>query len=195
MCLRGRAGESRREEGGSGTSVTRISQRSTLPTSPTVGAMASKPVMEGKAVLFKHFGGVDAFDIEVGLRGDLGRFVSLLGSLLIDPLHTQFFVLSLSLSRVRRIPRHSAFSHISIPTLVSKPLNRPDDRRTTVRDFSFCLSIHLAQHSFLSLLPHSPRLFVFRSMNLIRTNLSRRLPALQVPLAVSTSKILKVRPS
>lgn len=29
------------------------------------GALASKPVMEGKAVLFKKFAGVDAFDIEV----------------------------------------------------------------------------------------------------------------------------------
>jgi malate dehydrogenase (oxaloacetate-decarboxylating)(NADP+) len=30
-----------------------------------VGALASKPVMEGKAVLFKRFAGIDAFDIEV----------------------------------------------------------------------------------------------------------------------------------
>lgn len=30
-----------------------------------IGALASKPVMEGKAVLFKHFAGVDAFDIEI----------------------------------------------------------------------------------------------------------------------------------
>ncbi len=30
-----------------------------------VGALASKPVMEGKAVLFKKFAGVDVFDIEV----------------------------------------------------------------------------------------------------------------------------------
>lgn len=29
------------------------------------GALASKPVMEGKAVLFKKFAGVDAFDIEI----------------------------------------------------------------------------------------------------------------------------------
>ncbi len=29
------------------------------------GALASKPVMEGKAVLFKHLAGVDVFDIEV----------------------------------------------------------------------------------------------------------------------------------
>lgn len=30
-----------------------------------MGALAAKPVMEGKAVLFKKFGGVDVFDIEV----------------------------------------------------------------------------------------------------------------------------------
>ena len=30
-----------------------------------IGALASKPVMEGKAALFKKLGGVDAFDIEV----------------------------------------------------------------------------------------------------------------------------------
>ena len=30
-----------------------------------IGAQASKPVMEGKAVLFKRFAGVDVFDIEV----------------------------------------------------------------------------------------------------------------------------------
>jgi malate dehydrogenase (oxaloacetate-decarboxylating)(NADP+) len=30
-----------------------------------IGAQASKPVMEGKAVLFKKFAGIDCFDIEV----------------------------------------------------------------------------------------------------------------------------------
>jgi malate dehydrogenase (oxaloacetate-decarboxylating)(NADP+) len=30
-----------------------------------IGALASKPVMEGKAVLFKKFAGVDVFDIEI----------------------------------------------------------------------------------------------------------------------------------
>ena len=31
----------------------------------TIGPLASKPVMEGKAVLFKKFAGIDAFDIEL----------------------------------------------------------------------------------------------------------------------------------
>jgi malate dehydrogenase (oxaloacetate-decarboxylating)(NADP+) len=30
-----------------------------------IGAMAAKPVMEGKAVLFKRFSGIDVFDIEI----------------------------------------------------------------------------------------------------------------------------------
>ena len=30
-----------------------------------IGPLASKPVMEGKAVLFKQFAGIDVFDIEV----------------------------------------------------------------------------------------------------------------------------------
>lgn len=38
------------------------------------GAAAAKPVMEGKALLFKILGGVDAFDIEVGTQ-DVDSFV------------------------------------------------------------------------------------------------------------------------
>ena len=33
-----------------------------------VGALAGKPVMEGKAVLFKRFAGIDVFDIEVNVK-------------------------------------------------------------------------------------------------------------------------------
>ncbi len=41
-----------------------------------VGALAGKPVMEGKAVLFKRFANVDVFDIEVEVEaGDMGAFV------------------------------------------------------------------------------------------------------------------------
>lgn len=39
-----------------------------------IGAIASKPVMEGKAVLFKKFAAVDSFDIEID-EVDAGRFV------------------------------------------------------------------------------------------------------------------------
>jgi malate dehydrogenase (oxaloacetate-decarboxylating)(NADP+) len=40
-----------------------------------LGALASKPVMEGKAVLFKRFADVDAIDLEVGTE-DVDEFVS-----------------------------------------------------------------------------------------------------------------------
>ncbi len=38
-----------------------------------LGALASKPVMEGKAILFKKFGALDAYDIEVD-ETDIDRF-------------------------------------------------------------------------------------------------------------------------
>ncbi|TLD96302.1 malate dehydrogenase [Helicobacter jaachi] len=40
-----------------------------------IGALASKPVMEGKAILFKTFANVDAFDIEVNEK-DIDKFVA-----------------------------------------------------------------------------------------------------------------------
>lgn len=40
-----------------------------------IGAVASKPVMEGKAVLFKHLAGIDAFDLELE-ADDVDSFVS-----------------------------------------------------------------------------------------------------------------------
>ena len=45
-----------------------------------IGALASKPVMEGKAVLFKKFAGIDCFDIEVD-EPDPDRFVQTVASL------------------------------------------------------------------------------------------------------------------
>ena len=40
-----------------------------------IGPLASKPVMEGKAVLFKKFAGIDVFDIEVAEK-DVERLVN-----------------------------------------------------------------------------------------------------------------------
>ena len=45
-----------------------------------IGASASKPVMEGKAVLFKRFADVDAFDVEVDER-DPARFADIVCAL------------------------------------------------------------------------------------------------------------------
>ncbi|RYB05632.1 NADP-dependent malic enzyme [Lichenibacterium ramalinae] len=45
-----------------------------------IGALAGKPVMEGKAVLFKKFAGIDVFDIEVDAQ-DPERFIDVVAAL------------------------------------------------------------------------------------------------------------------
>lgn len=45
-----------------------------------IGALASKPVMEGKAVLFKKFANIDVFDIEV-TETDVDKFVDIVAAL------------------------------------------------------------------------------------------------------------------
>src|SRR5487761_2534668 len=45
-----------------------------------IGALAGKPVMEGKACLFKKFAGIDVFDIEVG-ESDPDRIVDVVAAL------------------------------------------------------------------------------------------------------------------
>ena len=45
-----------------------------------IGPLASKPVMEGKAVLFKKFAGIDVFDIEVDQK-EIDRFVEVVAAL------------------------------------------------------------------------------------------------------------------
>ncbi|HEY5225287.1 MAG TPA: NADP-dependent malic enzyme [Methylovirgula sp.] len=45
-----------------------------------IGPLAAKPVMEGKAVLFKKFAGIDVFDIEVA-ETDVDRFVDVVAAL------------------------------------------------------------------------------------------------------------------
>jgi malate dehydrogenase (oxaloacetate-decarboxylating)(NADP+) len=45
-----------------------------------IGPLASKPVMEGKAVLFKKFAGIDVFDIEVA-ENDVQRLVDVVAAL------------------------------------------------------------------------------------------------------------------
>jgi malate dehydrogenase (oxaloacetate-decarboxylating)(NADP+) len=45
-----------------------------------IGPLASKPVMEGKSVLFKKFAGIDVFDIEIDAR-DVDRMVEVVAAL------------------------------------------------------------------------------------------------------------------
>src|SRR5687768_6760223 len=46
-----------------------------------IGPLASKPVMEGKGVLFKKFAGIDVFDIEIAEKNDLDKLVDIIASL------------------------------------------------------------------------------------------------------------------
>ena len=46
-----------------------------------IGPLAAKPVMEGKAVLFKKFAGIDVFDIEINERNDLDKLVDIIAAL------------------------------------------------------------------------------------------------------------------
>jgi len=45
-----------------------------------IGALAGKPVMEGKGILFKKFAGIDVFDIEVNEK-DIDKFVEVVAAL------------------------------------------------------------------------------------------------------------------
>src|SRR5665213_662183 len=46
----------------------------------SIGPLAAKPVMEGKAVLFKTFAGIDTFDIEIA-ENDPAKLVEIIASL------------------------------------------------------------------------------------------------------------------
>ncbi|MDB5883241.1 MAG: bifunctional protein : malic enzyme [Ramlibacter sp.] len=46
-----------------------------------IGPLAAKPVMEGKAVLFKKFAGIDVFDIEIAEKDDLDKLVDIIAAL------------------------------------------------------------------------------------------------------------------
>src|SRR5213079_2415578 len=54
-----------------------------------IGALAGKPVMEGKGILFKAFADIDVFDLEVGSENpeDVIRFCQLLEPLSIPVFH------------------------------------------------------------------------------------------------------------
>ena len=51
-----------------GNLVAVISNGSAILGMGNLGALASKPVMEGKAVLFKRFADIDSIDLEIGAK-------------------------------------------------------------------------------------------------------------------------------
>ena len=76
-----------------------------------IGPLASKPVMEGKAVLFKKFAGIDVFDIEINER-DPQKLIEIIASLeptfgginLEDIKAPECFVVERELRKRMRIP-------------------------------------------------------------------------------------------
>ena len=65
---------------GKGNLVGVISNGSAVLGLGNIGALASKPVMEGKCMLFKRFAGIDAFDIEID-EADPEAFVRIVRAL------------------------------------------------------------------------------------------------------------------
>ena len=65
---------------GRGNLVGVITNGTTVLGLGNIGALASKPVMEGKAVLFKKFAGIDVFDIEIN-ETDPDKLVTIIAGL------------------------------------------------------------------------------------------------------------------
>jgi malate dehydrogenase (oxaloacetate-decarboxylating)(NADP+) len=65
---------------GKGNLVAVVSNGSAILGLGDLGPLASKPVMEGKGVLFRRFAGIDVFDIEVDER-DPDRFVDIVAAI------------------------------------------------------------------------------------------------------------------
>ncbi len=106
-----------------------------------IGALASKPVMEGKGVLFKRFAGIDVFDLEVASEDpeDVIRFCQLLeptvgGINLEDIRSPDCFIVEERLKATLRIPVFHDDQHgtaiiagaglLNALELVGKPLDR-----------------------------------------------------------------------
>src|SRR5665647_1883609 len=76
-----------------------------------IGALAGKPVMEGKGVLFKRFAGIDVFDIEVATENpdDVIKFCQLLeptvGSINLEDIKApECFYIEETLRKTMKIP-------------------------------------------------------------------------------------------
>ena len=65
---------------GRGNTVAVISNGTAVLGLGNIGALAAKPVMEGKALLFKIFAGLDAFDVEID-ESDPKKFIDIVKSL------------------------------------------------------------------------------------------------------------------
>ena len=111
-----------------------------------LGALASKPVMEGKAVLFKKFAGIDVFDIEINER-DPEKLVEIIASLeptfgginLEDIKAPECFIIEQGLKERMNIPVFHDDQHGTAVVVLAATLNalritgkRPQDMKLVV---------------------------------------------------------------
>lgn len=95
-----------------------------------IGPLASKPVMEGKAVLFKNFAGIDVFDIEIN-ESDPDKLVEIIAGLeptfgginLEDIKAPECFVVEQKLRQRMKIPVFHDDQHGTAITVASAFLN------------------------------------------------------------------------
>jgi malate dehydrogenase (oxaloacetate-decarboxylating)(NADP+) len=96
----------------------------------TIGPLAAKPVMEGKAVLFKKFAGIDVFDIEIA-QSDPEKLIEVIAALeptfgainLEDIKAPECFVVERELRRRMRIPVFHDDQHGTAITVGAAVLN------------------------------------------------------------------------
>ena len=143
------------------------------------GALASKPVMEGKAVLFKRFAGIDAFDIEINSEdpAEIIRTVELLeptfgGINLEDFKAPECMVIERELIKRMQIPVMHDDQHGTAVVVSAGILNALTVANKTLKDVTIVLngagSAGLAVATMLKLLGCNPeRLFLCDSKGVL----------------------------
>ncbi len=112
-----------------------------------IGALASKPVMEGKAVLFKKFAGIDVFDIEIEER-DPKKFIEVVAPMeptfgginLEDIKAPECFEIEEALRERMHIPVFHDDQHGTAIIVSAAVLNGLDLAGKTIADAKICTS-------------------------------------------------------
>ncbi|MDX1541592.1 MAG: NADP-dependent malic enzyme, partial [Geminicoccaceae bacterium] len=112
-----------------------------------IGPLASKPVMEGKAVLFKKFAGIDAFDIEIDER-DPKRLIEIVRALeptfgainLEDIKAPECFEVETELRERMRIPVFHDDQHGTAIIVAAAVLNALEIQGKRLEDVALCCS-------------------------------------------------------
>ena len=108
-----------------------------------IGPLAAKPVMEGKAVLFKKFAGIDVFDIEIA-ENDVDKLVDIIAALeptfgginLEDIKAPECFEIERKLRERMKIPVFHDDQHGTAIIVARRCRQRPGARRQDDRETS-----------------------------------------------------------